>query len=65
MTHAKTVSRLQSSFGTAISFLRMQRTPFILGEVGSAIGRASPKCTPSMDLYRSLGAALWTVDFML
>lgn len=65
MTHAKTVSRLQSSFGTAISFLRMQRTPFILGEVGSAIGRASPKCTPSMDLYRSLGAALWTVDFIL
>ncbi|KAJ7260579.1 hypothetical protein C8J57DRAFT_1232835 [Mycena rebaudengoi] len=35
----------------------------ILGEIGSAIGGGN--CSPSPDLYGSLGDALWTPDFLL
>ncbi|KAJ6551752.1 hypothetical protein B0H19DRAFT_1297566 [Mycena capillaripes] len=63
MDHSKTVSEMQSRFGAAVSFLKGKGTPFILGEVGSAIGARD--CTPNPELYGSLGDALWTADFML
>ncbi|KAJ7731670.1 hypothetical protein DFH07DRAFT_755558 [Mycena maculata] len=63
MNHSITVSEMQSAFGTAISFLKTKRIPFILGEVGSALG--VDNCTPNPELYGSLGGALWTADFML
>ncbi|KAF8142806.1 hypothetical protein K438DRAFT_2073502 [Mycena galopus ATCC 62051] len=63
MNHSKTVSEMQSAFGAAISFLEKKHTPFVLGEVGSAIGGRN--CNPTLEIYRSLGAALWTADFML
>ncbi|KAJ7716105.1 hypothetical protein DFH07DRAFT_973994 [Mycena maculata] len=63
MNHSITVSEMQSAFGTAISFLKMKRIPFILGEVGSALG--IDNCTPNPELYGSLGGTLWTTDLML
>lgn len=54
---------MQTSFGATIAFLQKRDIPFVLGEVGSAIG--SGDCSPGLDIYRSLGAALWTADFML
>ncbi|KAJ7738786.1 hypothetical protein B0H16DRAFT_1761118 [Mycena metata] len=64
MNHSKIISDMHSSFGPAISFLQPRGVPFILGEVGTAVGSG---CTPPspLKLYRSLGAALWTADFML
>ncbi|KAJ6552895.1 hypothetical protein B0H19DRAFT_949901, partial [Mycena capillaripes] len=64
MNHSKIFSDMESSFGSAISFLEPRGIPFILGEVGTAVGRDCHP-PPSLDLYRSLGAALWTADFML
>ncbi|KAJ7486933.1 hypothetical protein FB451DRAFT_1535217 [Mycena latifolia] len=63
MNHSRTVSEMQSRFGASISFLKKQGTPFILGEVGTALGKCPH--SPPADLFGSLGAALWTADFML
>ncbi|KAJ7655488.1 hypothetical protein B0H17DRAFT_1214007 [Mycena rosella] len=54
---------MQSKFGDALSFLEHRGIPFILGEVGTAIGASN--CTPNPNLYGSLGTGLWTADFML
>ncbi|KAJ7029768.1 hypothetical protein C8F04DRAFT_1043127 [Mycena alexandri] len=64
MNHSKVVSDMQSTFGAAISFLEPRGVPFILGEVGTAVGSGCIPPSP-LNLYRSLGAALWTADFML
>ncbi|KAJ6483285.1 hypothetical protein C8R45DRAFT_1149161 [Mycena sanguinolenta] len=61
MNHSKTISEMESRFRPTISFLEPRGIPFILGEGGSAIGLGS-RPPP---LYYSLGAALWTADFML
>ncbi|KAB2568682.1 Beta-glucuronidase [Lasiodiplodia theobromae] len=63
LTHSTTVSRIQDQFGANIAFAKNKRIPFILGEVGSAIGGDDD--TTNTDLYGTLGAALWTLDFLL
>ncbi|KAJ6452906.1 hypothetical protein DFH09DRAFT_1351464 [Mycena vulgaris] len=61
MNHSKTVSEMESRFGSTISFLEPRGIPFIIGEGNSAIGLG--RRPPALD--SSLGAALWTADFML
>ncbi|OJD30434.1 glycoside hydrolase family 79 protein [Diplodia corticola] len=63
LTHNTTVSRMQENFGANIAFAKKNNIPFILGEVGSAIGGDGDATNP--DLYDTLGAALWTLDFLL
>ncbi|KAL1615736.1 hypothetical protein SLS54_008866 [Diplodia seriata] len=63
LTHNTTVSRMQDKFGANIAFAKKSNIPFILGEVGSAIGADSD--ATNTDLYDTLGAALWTLDFLL
>ncbi|KAF9630695.1 putative glycoside hydrolase family 79 protein [Lasiodiplodia theobromae] len=62
LTHSTTVSRIQGKFAANLAFAKNRSIPFILGEVGSAIG-ADGKANPA--LYDTLGAALWTLDFLL
>ncbi|KAK7471205.1 hypothetical protein VKT23_002614 [Stygiomarasmius scandens] len=59
MNHTNTVSTMRSAFQAAINSSHSHgNTPFVLGEVGSAL-------EGGFVLGNSLGAALWTVDFML
>ncbi|KAJ7064821.1 hypothetical protein C8F01DRAFT_1128320 [Mycena amicta] len=63
MNHSKTISEMESRFRSTISFLKPRGIPFIIGEGNGAIhDNTGPR--PAA-LYSSLGAALWTADFML
>ncbi|KAJ7199967.1 hypothetical protein GGX14DRAFT_467109 [Mycena pura] len=62
MNHSKTVSEMESRFESTISFLEPRGIPFIIGEGNSAIGLPGNR-RPVLD--SSLGAALWTADFMM
>lgn len=56
---------MQEKFAANIAFTKANNShiPFILGEVGSAIGADGDDTTRA--LYGTLGAALWTLDFLL
>ncbi|GME22790.1 Glycoside hydrolase family 79 protein [Neofusicoccum parvum] len=63
MTHSVTVQKMENKFRHNIDFAHNHSgTPFVLGEVGSAIGGNGD---PNPNLYGTLGAALWTLDFLL
>ncbi|OJD30256.1 glycoside hydrolase family 79 protein [Diplodia corticola] len=64
LNHAGTVSEIQSKFGDNIAFAAKHNVPFILGEVGSAIVVDS-SAGVNQALYDTLGASLWTLDFLL
>ncbi|KAF2095112.1 hypothetical protein NA57DRAFT_79600 [Rhizodiscina lignyota] len=64
LNHTETSNKTSTSFHRPVNYLRKNLTqpiPFILGEVGSALGNGHKDYT----LQASLGSAIWTVDWML
>ncbi|KAK7002412.1 glycoside hydrolase family 79 protein [Favolaschia claudopus] len=62
LTHKTTVSKMEHNFRENVAFSQAHNISLVLGEVGPALG-GEGAINPS--LFRTLGAALWSLDFLL
>jgi hypothetical protein len=65
LNHANTTSTMNNEFQRELIALQdTSKIDFVLSEIGNTIG-SSGNHTADLELAASLGAAVWTVDWML